>query len=51
MASSMMMISTVTEEVLAARNAEPNLIRLIEAYQKFGHIKANLNPLGLNNNE
>lgn len=30
-----------------ARNENPNLFRLVEAYRRYGHLKAALDPLGL----
>lgn len=40
-------VAAVDDASLASRNAEPNLFRMVEAYRKIGHLRANLDPLGL----
>jgi len=44
-------IETVPEDVLKARNDNANVFRMVEAYRRLGHIQANLDPLGLKQQE
>ena len=45
--SSQTVAAVVDDASLASRNAEANLFRMVEAYRKMGHSRANLDPLGL----
>jgi len=49
--SSQTVAVVVQDASLASRNSEPNLFRLVEAYRKMGHTRANLDPLGLRTKE
>ena len=39
--------SSDTRDEISNRSKNPNLVRLVEAYRTYGHLKASLDPLNL----